>query len=84
LPEFFIRFLTEPNDLVVDIFAGSNTTGSVAEVEGRYWLGFEEKLDYLAASAFRFLTKDTPKEKMQAIYDKILSGEDVDLSSLDG
>ena len=25
LPEFFIRFLTEPGDLVLDIFAGSNT-----------------------------------------------------------
>ncbi len=35
LPEFFIRFLTEPGDLVLDIFAGSNTTGHVAECEGR-------------------------------------------------
>jgi len=26
-PQFFIRMLTEPGDLVVDIFAGSNTTG---------------------------------------------------------
>ena len=26
LPEFFIRMLTKPGDLVVDIFAGSNTT----------------------------------------------------------
>ncbi len=31
LPEFFIRFLTEPGDLVVDPFAGSNITGEVAE-----------------------------------------------------
>ena len=29
LPEFFIRMLTEPGDLVVDIFGGSNTTGQV-------------------------------------------------------
>lgn len=55
LPEFFIRFLTEPNDLVVDIFAGSNTTGYVAELEGRKWLAFEERLDYLSASLFRFM-----------------------------
>jgi len=33
LPEFFIRFLTNPGDLVVDIFGGSNTTGQVAEAE---------------------------------------------------
>src|SRR5215212_4197058 len=29
LPEFFIKLLTDTGDLVVDIFAGSNTTGSV-------------------------------------------------------
>jgi DNA modification methylase len=29
LPEFFIKFLTKPGDTVLDIFAGSNTTGSV-------------------------------------------------------
>ena len=57
LPEFFIRFLTEPGDLVLDIFAGSNTTGSVAEREGRRWLAFDERLDYLAASSFRFFAE---------------------------
>ncbi len=30
LPEFFIRMLTQPGDVVLDIFAGSNTTGQVA------------------------------------------------------
>lgn len=35
LLEFFIRMLSDPGDLVVDIFAGSNTTGMVAEAEGR-------------------------------------------------
>jgi hypothetical protein len=29
LPRFFIRFLTDPGDLVLDPFAGSNTTGAV-------------------------------------------------------
>lgn len=33
LPEFFIRFLTDPGDVVLDIFAGSNTTGFVCETE---------------------------------------------------
>jgi len=28
LVEFFIRFLTDPKDLVLDPFAGSNTTGA--------------------------------------------------------
>jgi DNA modification methylase len=30
LPGFFIKMLTDPGDLVVDIFAGSNTTGFAA------------------------------------------------------
>ena len=58
LPEFFIRFLTDPGDTVLDIFAGSNTTDMAAESEGRHWLVFEERADYLAASAFRFVHKD--------------------------
>jgi DNA modification methylase len=64
LPEFFIRFLTDPDDLVVDIFAGSNTTGHVAEVEGRRWLAFEESGDYLAASIIRFM-QDEKLDKIQ-------------------
>jgi len=35
LPEFFIHFLTDVGDTVLDIFAGSNTTGAVAEALGR-------------------------------------------------
>ncbi len=31
LPEFLIKLLTEEHDLVVDPFAGSNTTGATAE-----------------------------------------------------
>ncbi len=31
LPDFFIRFLTKPGQLVLDPFAGSNVTGQVAE-----------------------------------------------------
>jgi len=41
LPQFFIRFLTDPGDIVLDIFAGSNTTGFVAEHLHRRWLAFE-------------------------------------------
>lgn len=79
LPEFFIRFLTEPNDIVLDIFAGSNTTGYVAELEGRQWIAFEERLDYLAASSFRFFSKDKSKEEMTMTYNRVYSGESVKL-----
>ncbi|MCP1274991.1 site-specific DNA-methyltransferase [Gluconobacter albidus] len=80
IPEFFIRFLTDPGDTVLDIFAGSNTTGMVAEREGRRWLAFEDRQDYLAASIFRFLPKDTPPAKMQSAFSAVSSGRSVDLT----
>lgn len=62
LPEFFIKYLTVPGDLVVDIFAGSNTTGMAAEALDRRWLAFELREDYLAASRFRFERPPTESE----------------------
>lgn len=81
LPEFFIRMLTEPGDLVVDIFGGSNTTGQVAEAEGRRWMTFEALPEYVAASSFRFLDKGTQPESMQNLYNRILAGESVNVDS---
>jgi DNA modification methylase len=54
VPEFFIRFLTEPGQLVLDPFAGSNTVGFEAEKLGRRWLGVELNADYVAGSRLRF------------------------------
>jgi DNA modification methylase len=54
LPEFFIRLLTEESDLVIDPFAGSNTTGVVAESLLRRWIAIEQRLEYLEASKVRF------------------------------
>ena len=54
VPEFFIRFLTDPGQLVVDPFAGSNVTGFEAEKLGRQWLGIELNADYVAGSRLRF------------------------------
>jgi DNA modification methylase len=53
-PEFFMNFVTDPGDLVLDPFAGSNTTGYVAETMGRRWLAFELREDYLTGSILRF------------------------------
>jgi site-specific DNA-methyltransferase (cytosine-N4-specific) len=75
LPEFFIRMLTEPNDLVVDIFAGSNTTGFVCEVEKRRWLAFEQEPEYLSASVFRFM-QDESIEVIKQVYQDLISPED--------
>lgn len=79
LPEFFIRMLTAPGDLVVDIFSGSNTTGQVAEAEGRRWAAFEALPEYVGSSAFRFLDRDMASEEMRDIYDRIVAGESIDL-----
>ena len=54
LPRFFIQFLTDPNDTVLDVFAGSNTTGAVAERLGRRWLSFEKDRQYAEDSRLRF------------------------------
>lgn len=54
LPEFYINFLTDEGDVVIDPFAGSNTTGCVAEKLARRWLSFELEREYVIASAVRF------------------------------
>ncbi|RLM47485.1 site-specific DNA-methyltransferase [Haloarcula sp. Atlit-47R] len=61
LPQFFIQFLTEKDDLVLDIFAGSNMSGWLAEQMGRDWLAFEYQEKYLRSSKLRFL----PMEELQ-------------------
>jgi site-specific DNA-methyltransferase (cytosine-N4-specific) len=70
LPAFFIDFLTDPGDSVLDFFAGSNTTGAAAEIAGRRWLAFELDSRYLAASAFRFLG-DKPEVEAIQIYNSL-------------
>jgi site-specific DNA-methyltransferase (cytosine-N4-specific) len=54
LPEFFIRFLTDEDDLVFDPFGGSNTTGAAAEGLGRQWLTLEPQNEYIQGSLGRF------------------------------
>ena len=77
LPEFFISFLTEPGDLVVDIFAGSNTTGFVAETENRYWIAFENNLEYLATSSFRFIQQEPNEQSLRNLYEEIISNNPI-------
>jgi site-specific DNA-methyltransferase (cytosine-N4-specific) len=79
LPELFIRMLTEPGDIVLDIFAGSNTTGQVAEREHRRWLAFELSREYVATSAFRFLDRRITQDEMQQIFNRIKQGDPVEL-----
>lgn len=72
LPEFFIKLLTDPGDLVMDIFAGSNTTGEAAESLGRHWIALEREIEYVIASAFRFMS-DWPNSRIHSFVDKCTS-----------
>jgi site-specific DNA-methyltransferase (cytosine-N4-specific) len=54
LPQFFIRLLSKMGDVVLDPFAGSNTTGRVAEDLARRWISIEIDPAYTKASAVRF------------------------------
>lgn len=57
LPEFFVKLLTDPSDIVLDPFTGSNTLGQVAEALQRRWFGFELSEEYLRGSRYRFFSK---------------------------
>ena len=80
LPRFFINFLTDKNDLVLDIFSGSNTTGRVAESLSRQWLSIELNRDYAIMSALRFLDK-LDKESIKDILLNLEQGRSLSLSS---
>jgi site-specific DNA-methyltransferase (cytosine-N4-specific) len=67
LVKFFVEFLTDEEDLVVDPFAGSNVTGAVCEYSNRRWLSVELEPKYVAGSLIRFdtgsLFEDVPMVK---------------------
>ena len=77
LPEFFINLLTDENDLVVDIFGGSCTTGEACEKLKRNWKCFEMERPYVANSVFRFLPETTSADKAMQLYNQILQGESI-------
>lgn len=73
LPEFFVKMLTDPGDVVLDPFAGSNVTGEVCERLDRRWIAIDLVREYLEGSKFRFdaatkkpkllLVKDAPRRR---------------------
>lgn len=55
IPEYFIRYLTDEDDCVVDPFAGSCVTGEVAESLKRNWVCCELSEEYLKGARARFV-----------------------------
>lgn len=63
LASFFIEFLTNKGDLVLDPFAGSNTTGYSASVAGRRWIGIDAQDSYIQQSLIRFDAPSAEKKR---------------------
>ncbi len=61
IADTFIRFLTEPDQIVWDPLAGSGIVGNVAERLGRRWIINDRSLTYLQGAALRF--NDNPSLK---------------------
>ena len=73
LASFFINFLTDENDLVLDPFGGSNTTGFCAEKLKRKWITIEVKEDYGVQSLIRFEEKNINSNIIKTeYYNKLL------------
>lgn len=77
LPEFFVKFLTDRGDTVIDIFGGSGTTGEVCEQLGRKWKTIDLEPSYVQASVFRFVADRSDAEVSTLI--KQLEQEEVPL-----
>ena len=71
LPEFFINFLTDADDIILDPFAGSNTTGAAAEKLNRYWIAVEPTPHYIKGSLGRF-----NQDRIQIIDNDLLPSRD--------
>jgi len=54
LPEFFIKYLTNENDSVLDPFGGSCVVGEACENLNRKWICIEIVEEYLKGAKFRF------------------------------
>lgn len=55
LAQFYIEYLTERGQLVVDPCAGWGTTAKAAELAGRRWLTAEQMGEYVLGAANRFI-----------------------------
>ena len=71
LPEYFIRMLTDAQDLVIDPFAGSCVTGEAAEKTRRNWICCELVPEYLEGALGRF----QPRRRAQYPMSKIADGQ---------
>ncbi len=68
IPEFFVRMLTDPNDLILDPFAGSCVTGEVCQRLRRKWVCIDLIEDYLKGAKGRFGRRQ-PRAEQRELFD---------------
>ena len=69
LPEYFIRLLSDPGDVILDPFAGSCVTGEAAEYSLRRWICCEISKPYLEGALARF--EEQPERKSKEVFYRI-------------
>jgi site-specific DNA-methyltransferase (cytosine-N4-specific) len=62
LAGFFVKFLTDEGDIVLDPFGGSNTTGYISESLKRKWIAVEASDEYIEGSKGRFFSAETARK----------------------
>lgn len=72
IPEYFVRFLTDSKDLVVDPFAGSCVTGEVCDRLQRRWICIEINPEYVRGARARF---HKPVKQQQAVLFQNVDGK---------
>lgn len=80
-PRQQLTLLADPDDLVLDIFGGSCTTGEAAEQQRRRWITIDMNLEYVKTRAFRFLGEHEPA-KILDVLKRIDAGETVHIEPL--
>ena len=71
LVKFFVKFLTDEGDTVLDPFAGSNTTGAAAQSLRRRWLAIEAEWEHAAHSIGRFHPEQITRTAEELVLTKI-------------
>lgn len=76
VPEYFVRMLTDPGDLVVDPFGGSCVTGEVCERLKRKWICVELDQEFIEGAKARFVNVKPEKVAQQSLFDAWLADGD--------
>jgi len=64
LPEFFIRLFTKPQDIVLDPFAGSGTTGVAAVSLFRQYIGIDKEEENVKRGEQRLINEVDDRQKL--------------------